>query len=124
MVAESTRTIGRSAPGALGAAASSGYARYIGRVGALAVALGVGAAVATGQGLGLGVAHADETSSADGSSTGASADPGPATGKPADVGVTSPSTQPPAGGKDDEPAENPKTNAHVPDMNYSGGVPT
>ena len=38
-----------------------GYARYIGRVGALAVALGVGMAVATGYGTGLGVAWADES---------------------------------------------------------------
>ena len=41
------------------ARAATGYARYIGRVGALAVALGVGTAVATGQGLGVGVARAD-----------------------------------------------------------------
>ncbi|MGA5464044.1 Ig-like domain-containing protein [Mycobacterium sp. NPDC050041] len=40
-------------------AAMPGYARFIGRVGALAVALGVGAAVATGYG--VPVAHADDT---------------------------------------------------------------
>ncbi len=50
--------------------AATGYARYIGRVGALAVALGVGTAVATGQGFGVPVARADaEGSSADASST-------------------------------------------------------
>ena len=35
---------------------TTGYATYIGRIGALAVALGVGGAIATGQGLGAGVA--------------------------------------------------------------------
>ena len=39
--------------------AAAGGARYIGRVGALAVALGIGVAVAGG--LGMGLAHADET---------------------------------------------------------------
>jgi hypothetical protein len=38
-----------------------GNAKYIGRVGALAVTLGIGAAVTTGLGLGIGVAWADET---------------------------------------------------------------
>jgi VCBS repeat-containing protein len=42
--------------------APAGYARFIGRVGALAVALGVGAAVATN--FGVPVAHADETADA------------------------------------------------------------
>ena len=41
---------------------TSGYARFIGRVGALAVALGVGAAVATSYGVPL--AHADDTEQA------------------------------------------------------------
>jgi large repetitive protein len=52
-----------------------GYANYIGRVGALAVALGVGVAVATGHGLGL--ASADETAppSPDTSSDGSPSDP-------------------------------------------------
>src|SRR5215204_2157220 len=38
---------------ATSAGVSAGYASYIGRVGALAVALGVGAAVATGYGIGV-----------------------------------------------------------------------
>lgn len=42
-----------------GATTTSTYARFIGRIGALAVALGVGAAVATNYGVPL--AHADET---------------------------------------------------------------
>jgi YVTN family beta-propeller protein/VCBS repeat-containing protein len=40
-------------------AAPPNYARYVGRVGSLAVALGVGAAVTAGHGMGLGVAWAD-----------------------------------------------------------------
>ncbi|WP_319458295.1 beta strand repeat-containing protein, partial [Mycobacterium sp. RTGN3] len=39
--------------------AGGGYARFVGRVGALAVALGVGAAIASG--FGMPVAHADDT---------------------------------------------------------------
>ena len=56
-----------------------GYAKYIGRVGALAVALGVGGAIATGQGLGLGVAWADDSgsSSTDSSSTDSSSTDSP-----------------------------------------------
>ena len=40
--------------------ACGGSSTYIGRVGALAVALGIGSAVVTGHGLGLGVAYADD----------------------------------------------------------------
>src|SRR5262245_39563625 len=43
--------------------ASTAYAKYIGRVGALAVALGIGVTVATGQG--MGVARADDSPPAD-----------------------------------------------------------
>ncbi|MGE2724377.1 Ig-like domain-containing protein [Mycolicibacterium pulveris] len=49
--------------------APSPYARYIGRVGALAVALGVGAAVATGQGAGIARADDTATGSTENSST-------------------------------------------------------
>ena len=52
--------------GATGFAGTSAtYAKYIGRVGALAVALGFGAAMATGQGLGLPVARAEDPPPAD-----------------------------------------------------------
>ncbi len=44
------------------AVVGSRYARYVGRVGALAVALGIG--VATASSLGLGVARADESGGA------------------------------------------------------------
>ncbi|MDT5210337.1 MAG: large repetitive protein, partial [Mycobacterium sp.] len=59
---------------ALTAVTSANYARYVGRVGALAVALGVGAAVSTGHG--IGVARADtDAPSKDSSATDASKDP-------------------------------------------------
>ena len=60
-----------------------GHAKYIGRVGALAVALGVGAAVATG--LGMGVAWADDTGS---TSTDSPSTDSPSTGSPATGSTT------------------------------------
>src|SRR5438128_697015 len=72
--------------------AYSRYAGYIGRVGALAVALGVGAAVATGQGLGLGVAHADTTGSEAPSDSSADAADNPASADPSTT-PTNPSTK-------------------------------
>ena len=66
------------------------YAQYIGRVGALAVALGIGAAIATGHGIGLGVAYADDPSpntSQDDGDTGGNGDDGSTDGT-----LTSPAT--------------------------------
>lgn len=85
-----------SVTGNVGAEIVSGshrsYARYVGRVGALAVALGVGMAVATGQG--LGIARADTDQPTDSQSTEApsatedtaeeSADPDTAVNDPSD----------------------------------------
>ena len=73
------------------------YARHIGRVGALAVALGVGAAVATGygSGFGTGIARADDDTSAnDKASTASPADsPSDPASTPADTQTTTtPST--------------------------------
>src|ERR1700710_1187061 len=48
-------------------ASAPSYAKYIGRIGALAAALGVGVAIVTGQG--IGVAHANETDSDAGDSS-------------------------------------------------------
>jgi DNA-binding beta-propeller fold protein YncE len=71
-----------------------GNAKYIGRVGALAVTLGIGAAVTTGLGLGIGVAWADETApSTDSSPTAPSAtDPSP--GTPPSASPTGPNSSP------------------------------
>ncbi|MFY9335117.1 MAG: hypothetical protein WAO90_03840, partial [Mycobacterium sp.] len=49
------RSARRSATGSIGTSVGGGYVRYVGRVGALAVALGVGSAVAA-----MPVAFADE----------------------------------------------------------------
>ncbi|MDT5333901.1 MAG: large repetitive protein, partial [Mycobacterium sp.] len=65
-------------------AVTNGYAKHIGRVGALAVALGVGAAIATVPG----VAHADETSGPN-PSTSTSSDANEASSTPSKVGPTS-----------------------------------
>ncbi|BBY17775.1 PQQ-dependent sugar dehydrogenase [Mycolicibacterium litorale] len=71
--------------------ASTTYARYIGRVGALAIALGVGGAVATTPG----VAWADDTTSTTANSAGASspasADQAPTTAGGGDVAADTPS---------------------------------
>lgn len=65
-----------------------GYARYIGRVGGLAVALGVGVAVATTPG----VAWADTTDSSKDSSTSAPSDPQPPSQGSSDSSQPSPSS--------------------------------
>ncbi|MGV0794381.1 Ig-like domain-containing protein [Mycolicibacterium sp. XJ1819] len=72
----------------------STYARHIGRVGALAVALGVGIAVASGNG--AGIARADNTSGADGTS--AASDPS----APSMATATDPSGESPAGHTDNQ----------------------
>lgn len=68
------------------------YAAYVGRVGALAVALGIGAAIATGHGMGVGVAHADDpapdTSQDDGDSPDGDNDDADTTPTPATVETT------------------------------------
>ena len=119
------------------------YARYVGRVGALAVALGVGAAMATGQGLGLGVARAetgadsaDSTHSADnqsdsadnqsdsadsaGTQTGESPSGPPSTG---DAGPSEPANKP-GSDSDGPPSGQTINNPSVPKMNQdnSGGL--
>ena len=95
----------------------AGYARYIGRFGALAVALGVGMAVATGQG--AAIARADDTtpSSPDSSSTDAS-NPSPDTTAEEPVEPTSIQTA------DESASEPTKTDPSVPDMklSVSGGA--
>ena len=124
-----TLRLGESAP------ESSGYARHIGRIGALAVALGVGAALATGHG--AGVARADDGSdsssagtpsgspSSSNTSTSAGNTPGADTSAPVStVGATDP----------DDPAEPSSSSTtgtgpsepKVPEMNYSssGGAHT
>ncbi|ULE31583.1 Ig-like domain-containing protein [Mycobacterium sp. IDR2000157661] len=111
---------------------TAGYGKYIGRVGALAVAMGVGFAVATGHGVGLGAARADNTETSDDVSNDASVEAGSAVtaGSPA-AGVASSSADPPtalAGDEDDEPDEGDESltesNPYVPKMNYAGGVET
>jgi VCBS repeat-containing protein len=106
-------------------AASPRYARYVGRVGALAMALGVGAAMATGQGLGVPMVWAEET----GTSDGGPADPGPAAGEePAGPGPAEQAlADPPApidGVEKDDPGAAVSDNPYVPDMNFEGGVDT
>ncbi|WP_157897860.1 Ig-like domain-containing protein [Mycolicibacterium rutilum] len=49
-------------PGVFEPATATNYSRYVGRVGALAVALGIGAVVSTGHGLGVAHAETDTTS--------------------------------------------------------------
>ncbi len=95
----------------------AGYARYIGRFGALAVALGVGMAVATGQG--VAIARADDTtpSSPDSSSIDAS-NPSPDTTAEEPVEPTSIQTA------DESASEPTKTDPSVPEMklSVSGGA--
>lgn len=78
--------------------AHHGFGRYVGRVGALAVALGVGVAVTTGHG--IGVARADDTSS-NSSNSNDSSDPKDANDS-GDAGDSTASTPDP--GADTEPA--------------------
>ena len=101
----------------------AGYARYIGRFGALAVALGVGMAVATGQG--VAIARADDTDpgSSDSSSTDTS-NPSPDTTaeKPAGTAASitpssiEPTSLPTA---DESPSEPTNTGPSVPEMKLS-----
>ena len=99
---------------------SGGAARYIGRIGALAVALGVGAAVAAGQG--AGVARADDGS--DSSASGASSESSSADSPTA--ASDSPSTAPDSGTSDSAPTGGTSSAPSVPEMNVSssGGAHT
>ncbi|MCP9273565.1 tandem-95 repeat protein [Mycolicibacterium arenosum] len=105
------------------AADRSGYARFVGRIGALAVALGVGAAVATGHG--VPIAHADDTNqeSPAGEQPGdVQPDDGPGTAQtePDSAPVVTVNGEPTDGNP--MPAENPGGSV-VPEMNVdsSGG---
>ncbi|MDA4108346.1 membrane protein [Mycobacterium holsaticum DSM 44478] len=77
---------------------STAYARYVGRVGALAVALGVGVAVATG---GSGLAWADTGSLGDSQSSGASSGDGSDSSSGQAAGGNSAATQTESGSVDD-----------------------
>ncbi len=85
------------------------YAKYVGRVGALAVALGVGAAMATGHGLGVGVAWAQEDGAAgDNPSSANTTDPQTSTStEPTDGQTTLPTgaNDAPTGPADAQPNE-------------------
>jgi large repetitive protein len=100
----------------------SRYARYIGRIGALAVALGVGAAVTTGQGIGL--ARADDADSA--SDTSATSTAGETTTD--STTETTSGTDTPTAAETDSSARPGETapRATVPEMNVSssGGALT
>src|SRR6476620_3287181 len=93
-----------------------GYAKYIGRVGALAVALGVGAAVATGQGMGM--ARADDSPPADPPSAPSDPSPGaPPAGPSGDLNSpTPPSDTPTPPSTSGEPPSAPANTPSVPDM--------
>lgn len=101
-------------------ASSVGYARHIGRVGALAVFLGVGVVLATGTGAGLAIADTDsgaaESSAADGAGSASAAEPS-ATTAPV---VSAPTS------RDAESAAEARHADAVPTMNYgsSGGAHT
>jgi VCBS repeat-containing protein len=100
---------------------AAGYAKYIGRVGALAVALGVGAAVATGHG--IGVARADDTPSTKTSpTTNTQGEAGDSTLPPSKAPTTEPASSPTSGQSHSEPTHSPS----VPEMNFSssGGART
>ncbi|HZN81648.1 MAG TPA: Ig-like domain-containing protein [Mycobacterium sp.] len=113
------------------ASGNTTYARYIGRVGALAVALGVGLAVATGSG--MGIARADESPSADSPSADSpsvKSEPTPETQSGGQPGDLNPSTPPSAVSTPEstsgEPPSAPTNEPSVPEMNYdsSGGAQT
>src|SRR5258708_3202237 len=87
----------------------AGYAKYIGRVGALAVALGVGGAVATGHGTGMARAD-DDTATTDGASD--DAPPDPSTPSAPESGDQLDTQSPATGSKNPEPK---KTAAHPAD---------
>ena len=98
---------------------SAGYAKYIGRVGALAVALGVGAAVATGQG--IGVARADDPPSTETSpTTNTQGEVGDSTLPPSKPPTTEPPSSPISGQSHSEPPHSPSP----PEMNFSGSGST
>ncbi|MGE2688524.1 Ig-like domain-containing protein [Mycolicibacterium pulveris] len=91
---------------ALPAGTTTGYARYVGRVGALAVALGIGAAIASAPGV-AGATADSEASGAETSATttGADVDAGGSLdpGAPQDEAQTPPSES--ASGHEDEPSD-------------------
>ncbi|MCP9270848.1 Ig-like domain-containing protein [Mycolicibacterium arenosum] len=99
---------------------SGGAARYIGRIGALAVALGVGAAVAAGQGAGVARADDGSDSSASGASSESSSADSPTAASDPDPTATATGTSDsaPTGGTSSAPS--------VPEMNVSssGGAHT
>lgn len=113
-----------TASGGLGTAT---YARYVGRIGALAVALGVGAALATCTGAGM--ARADDGADSSSSSTGANSD---ASSSSADSPATSSPTEGPDGttqlttGHSGSNAGTSAPDPTAPDMNFdsSGGAHT
>ncbi len=114
----------------------SKYAKYIGRVGALAFALGVGVAVATGSGIGLGagVAYAqtegDGTEGGGGQDADAGEDAGEGAGEDAGdaPGGLNPAEEPggeQAGDGDGEPDEGSGNGTGVPEnLNVSGDAQT
>ncbi|HZN78997.1 MAG TPA: Ig-like domain-containing protein, partial [Mycobacterium sp.] len=105
-----------------GAGTSTGYAKHVGRVGALALALGVGMAVATGQGMGF--ARADDSPSVDSNSVPSGPSP---TGESGDLNSpTPPSNTPTPTSSSSEPPSAPTNTPSVPEMNYdsSGGALT
>ena len=91
---------------------TSANSKYIGRVGALAVALGVGAVVATGHG--LGVARAETGESADSSSADAPTADAADTTPP-----TEPSTDPPSSPSGENPSSSTPADDSPPDMQVS-----
>ncbi|MDF2827504.1 MAG: hypothetical protein K0R01_787, partial [Mycobacterium sp.] len=105
---------------------NTGYARYIGRVGALAVSLGVGMAVATSPG----VAYADAESDSDSPAASGSPDAGPAASA-APASSSSTDSAPDATDVDESQgsssaSESGDDGGHVPEMNVSssGGAHT
>lgn len=105
------------------------YARFVGRVGALAVALGVGAAVATG--FGLGIAHADPDSPQQSQESPNDTEDSPDTGSSpgTEPGANLPSVQPDSAdddgskNEDDDPDE-PSGTGTTMSFSSSGGVDT
>jgi hypothetical protein len=95
--------------------ATLGAAKYVGRVGALALAMGVGAAVVGGAGLANATDGANATGPGDGAKTVSDSTPG--TSATADTNPDAPGGA--AGGKTPKPSS-----PDVPKMVFSGGVPT
>ncbi|MDT5014870.1 MAG: hypothetical protein QOD39_1030, partial [Mycobacterium sp.] len=118
-----------TAPAPAPFAFTTGSSKYVGRVGALAVALGVGVMVTTGHG--LGIAHAEAgTDSSDGASTDGSPESG--SGGTPDTEPSpgeSPDTEPASTGSSDAPTTAPGddgTSSTAPEMEVdsSGGLDT